>query len=363
MSFTIKIQRMSSESIKVKKTVSDIVELTGVLREGSSIIDPVVLIEDTIGLNSLSVANYMTIPEFGRKYFIGDIRSYRDGLVEISGHVDVLSSFSGNILQNTGIIYRQEEDWNLYLNDGVLEIYQDPVVVTKNFPTGFDGQSYVLALAGRRGYVSTTNPYSGVGIVTGGGLSNPSGTGDGSKTCAGLAAYAAAHINDPYWWGTFGNVASQALLNAKFTQCGEAAWKSHSGGSSRDYTLDFGKQVFDCVGLIKGYRWSDSATSAPVYPSDASQDVDVRGLYSQCFGMVGIVGEEPWNLVYGSYPGVVLFWTDMSHCGVSLGDGTAIECTTWSGNCKVIRTNIADRSWGYWGIPAWMVDYTGTPVL
>ena len=62
MSFTVKIQRMSSEPIKVAKTVNTILELQGYLRDGSSIIDPVILIEDSVGLGALNVANYMEIP-------------------------------------------------------------------------------------------------------------------------------------------------------------------------------------------------------------------------------------------------------------------------------------------------------------
>ena len=39
-----------------------------------------------------------------------------------------------------------------------------------------------------------------------------------SKTGQGLAEYAKAQLGKPYWWGTFGQTASAALLTQKRTQ-------------------------------------------------------------------------------------------------------------------------------------------------
>ena len=35
------------------------------------------------------------------------------------------------------------------------------------------------------------------------------------KTAAGLVAYAKAQKGKPYWYGTFGNTATESLLNSK----------------------------------------------------------------------------------------------------------------------------------------------------
>lgn len=359
MSFSIVIQNNASEIIKVTKEITDIVTLTGVLREGSSIINPIILVE--ADLSSLVNANYLTISDFGRSYFINDIVSTREGLVELNCHVDVLSSFADSIKENKGIIFRQENEFNLYLNDGVLEVFQNPYVITKEFPSGFDGQSYVLALAGRRGVVSQgetpviPGPGNGIGYAIG----NSSGTGAGSKSAAGMAAYATAHLGDPYWWGTFGNTASQALLDAKIYQYPD--FKAHSGGSARDYTADFGKQVFDCVGLIHGYRWSSSTYGDPISGYVGSQDTGVRGLAAECSITFGAVGDLNWQAMYSGYAGVLLFWSDYSHVGVSMGDGTVIECTTYNGYNSVVRTNLSARTgFTMWGMPAWYIDNAGT---
>lgn len=351
MSFTVKLQRMSSEPIKINKEVNTVLELQGVLKDGSSIINPVILIQDNIGLGILNVVNYMEIVEFGRRYFVGDIVSVRNGLVEISGHVDVLSSFAGDLLLNKGIVYRQENDWNLYLNDGVLETYQNPIVVTKEFPQGFEGKSYVLALAGRRGRTTTTGSFgqtliTGIGTIFGSGGGNISGTGDGSKTCSGLVAYANAHIGCPYWWGTFGTVANSALLAVKLTQYPEWYQPKQS-----ILVNDFGKQVFDCVGLIKGYRWDDG-TGDPAYVLE--QDCDAKGMFASCGGLWGTVGDDEWVSTYSMYPGVLVFQSvagEIVHVGVSIGDGTVTHCTYPDG---VINSTLNTSVFSLYGIPNWL---------
>lgn len=146
MAFTIKLQRNNSERERLTKNITDISTVSGVLKEETSIIDPIIKIE--CDLSDFVNCNYMTIPAFGRSYFVNNIRSIRNGLVEFACHVDVLSSFAGQIRGNTAIIKKQENEWNLYLNDGSFKVYQNPNVLTRAFPSGFTTQEFVLAVAG-----------------------------------------------------------------------------------------------------------------------------------------------------------------------------------------------------------------------
>lgn len=146
MAFNIILQTNSSENNRVAKTLTNIATVSGTLKSETSIIDPVILIEGD--LSNYVHCNYMTISAFGRSYFVNNIRSIRNNLFEISGHVDVLSSFQTELKTNKAIIKKQENDWNLYLNDGSFKIYQNPIVLTKNFPSGFSTYSFVLAVAG-----------------------------------------------------------------------------------------------------------------------------------------------------------------------------------------------------------------------
>ena len=147
MAFTITIQTNSSEKNKVDKSLTDIAALTGTLRNDTSIIDPTFQIAGD--RSAYRTANYCTVPAFGRSYFINNIRSVRAGLFEIVCHVDVLSSFKTQLRTNSAIIHKSERNWNLYLNDGSLKTYQDPIIYTKKFSSGFpETEQYILGVAG-----------------------------------------------------------------------------------------------------------------------------------------------------------------------------------------------------------------------
>ena len=146
MSFNIILQRNNSENNKVGKSITDIATVTGTLKEETSIIDPIIKIAGDI--SDYTGCNYITISAFERSYFVLNIRSLRNGLFELTCHVDVLESFKSEIRDNKCIIKRQENKWNLYLNDGSLKVYQNPLVLTKEFPSGFANPEFVLAIAG-----------------------------------------------------------------------------------------------------------------------------------------------------------------------------------------------------------------------
>ena len=146
MAFEVMLQINNSERNRITKDISEILTVSGELKTETSIIDPVIMIE--CDLSSVVGCNYISIPTFGRSYFVNNIRSIRSGLVEFSCHVDVLSSFASEIRGNTAIVRRQENNWNLYLNDGSFKVYQNPNVLTKAFPSGFTTQEFVLAVAG-----------------------------------------------------------------------------------------------------------------------------------------------------------------------------------------------------------------------
>ena len=146
MSFEIILQKNNSENININKDISNILTLSGTLKNQTSIINPSIIIE--ADLTNITSCNYLTIPSFNRSYFITNIESLRNNLVEISAHVDVISSFKNEILANTAIVKRQENNWNLYLDDGIFKSYQNPIVITKAFPSGFTTQEFVLAVAG-----------------------------------------------------------------------------------------------------------------------------------------------------------------------------------------------------------------------
>ena len=154
MSFDIKLQINASEKNALTKDITDVLTVSGTLKSETSVIDPVILIN--CELSSVVNVNYMTIATFGRSYFVDNIRSIRNGLVEFSGHVDVLSTYQNAIRAKSAIIKRQENDWNLYLDGGSFRVYQNQLIQTLNLPNGFTANELVLAVAGSGGAAPTT---------------------------------------------------------------------------------------------------------------------------------------------------------------------------------------------------------------
>ena len=143
---TIDIQYNSSEVNRVNKSIITLTRVEGALRNNANTIDPEILIEGDI--QDVAGANYLTIYSFKRHYFIRNIESIRTGLYLIRAHVDVLTTYATAIKGNSAIIRRQANSFNLYLDDGVMKIYSNPIVETYEFPTGFNGFMYVMPVVG-----------------------------------------------------------------------------------------------------------------------------------------------------------------------------------------------------------------------
>ena len=146
MSFEIKLQKNNSPNNMVTKTLTDIATISGTLKTSTSVVDPTILVEGDI--TQFVNANYVTIPAFNRSYFIKNITSIRGNLFEIQCHCDVLASFAAEIRACSAIVSKNQSKWNLYLNDGTFRVYQNPIIQTKAFPSGFSVQEIVLMIAG-----------------------------------------------------------------------------------------------------------------------------------------------------------------------------------------------------------------------
>lgn len=146
MSFSISLQNNSSPINKIGKAISTISTVSGDLKNESDVIRPEILIESDSNILS---ANYMTIDTFHRKYFIEEIQSVRTNLWLVKAHVDVLETYASQILSNTAVVLRQENNFNLLLNDGVFKCRQDPRISYRKFPSGLGDFNYILITQGR----------------------------------------------------------------------------------------------------------------------------------------------------------------------------------------------------------------------
>lgn len=146
---TVNFYQNKSANNVVNKDIISTINFNCVLKDDVDIIKPSLILElDNTGLNAIKISNYCYIADFNRYYYITNIIFMRNNIFKVDLSCDVLMSFKNEIKECTGIIKRQSNDYNLYLNDGSLKVYQNPHIVTKEFPQGFTGNSYLLAVAG-----------------------------------------------------------------------------------------------------------------------------------------------------------------------------------------------------------------------
>lgn len=155
------------------------------------------------------------------------------------------------------------------------------------------------------------------------------------KNNAGLVLYAKAQVGLPYWYGTFGQTASPTLLNSKRKQ-----YPSYY--KSTDFNTQYNKRVHDCVGLIKGYLWSDTTTSKPKY--NASQDVSAAGMYknSTTKGDMYTFPAINGTLVYKKSGNRI------SHVGIYCVDGYVYEAK--GHKFGVVKTPYKQTEWVLWSL-------------
>jgi hypothetical protein len=162
-----------------------------------------------------------------------------------------------------------------------------------------------------------------------------------AKTNSGLVSHAAAQLNLPYWYGTFGQAPTLDLLNQKAKQYPKYMTPERVAIAKVKHIGKF-PRVYDCAGLIKSYMYQSSPTAKPVY--DAKYDKNVPGLIASCSatGAIGTLPEIPGTLVFRS----------TEHVGIYAGGGNVIEAKGF--DYGVVKTKISAGKWDKWGKLSWL---------
>lgn len=135
------------------------------------------------------------------------------------------------------------------------------------------------------------------------------------KTNLSLVDYAISRLGTGYVFGTYGQVLTESLLEAKQNQYPLKVLPHLS------YIQDnwLGKPAQDCCGLIKGHYWTDDQGEI-VYELDGLPDVSANGLYDAALakGPIAALPEIKGVIVWKS-----------GHVGVYIGNGVVIEARGW----------------------------------
>lgn len=191
--------------------------------------------------------------------------------------------------------------------------------VNSKFGTSIDVEDFQNAMAStRNAYINTSN------------YVDPS-----TKNNLDLVKWSefAADKGWGYVWGTYGTVLSPDFLESKIIQYPDEV------GGKEDFIREnwLGKRTADCVGLIKGYSWYDTASQMTILVSNGMPDIGADTMYENATekGTIDTIPEIPGLAV----------WKE-GHIGVYIGDGKVVEAYgTTSG---VIRSELANGGWTHW---------------
>lgn len=114
------------------------------LKENTSVISPVIIIEGSIV--QAAQCNYAYIPAFGRYYFITNITSRTSTIYEMSLKSDVLNSFKAEIMSCQAYVARNEDIVSHMISDAKKLKQVNPAITTIPFtkPAAASGYTYCL---------------------------------------------------------------------------------------------------------------------------------------------------------------------------------------------------------------------------
>lgn len=147
MAFTISLFKTASENNRVVKVLTDEKQLSGELRNQTSVLNPSIRIESA---DNISIYNYAYISEFGRYYYITDIVSVRTNCWVVSLRCDVLMSYKDEI-QGLNVILDNTQETGLsnYLSSPNWVSLVKTKTYIKVFPSGLSEQGeFILITAG-----------------------------------------------------------------------------------------------------------------------------------------------------------------------------------------------------------------------
>ena len=165
-----------------------------------------------------------------------------------------------------------------------------------------------------------------------------------------FVAFCEKMVGQPYWYGAVVYKCTENLRSRKAKQ-----YPAHYGSSrTTRYRDDIAKKKVcaDCVGLIKGYNWTNGGqgviesigtdrTFSSKYGAHGCPDKSANGMFSYAkskgcaWGTMDTLPEVP---------GVALRFD--GHVGVYIGGGYAVEERGFNYGC--VKTKVSSRKWTHW---------------
>lgn len=141
---TIDLYMLDCENERVNKPLGEPTQLTGYMLDDTSVVNPSIEIEYTPNTHF----NYCYISDLSRYYFIKNITITSNNTMIIDLHCDVLMTYKNELLDHNAIIERQENRYNLYLDDSMYKAYQNRKIQFKKLSGAMPSMRMFLMVNG-----------------------------------------------------------------------------------------------------------------------------------------------------------------------------------------------------------------------
>ena len=135
------LYKNSSDNRCINKQITQILSLSGNLKNESSVMNPTVIIQtDNIYFN------YLYIQEFNRYYYVNNITILRTNLIQVDASVDVLMSNKDVIKYLPCLVERVNDNEKIdEFIDTATDVERGETTEIKTFPKGFnDSPTFIL---------------------------------------------------------------------------------------------------------------------------------------------------------------------------------------------------------------------------
>lgn len=141
---TAKLYKNLSDEKVLNKNIEEIKQVNVTLKSNTDIINPTI---DVLYTPELLDVNYIYLDNFNR-YYYATVDTILGNRITYKLKVDVLMSFSIEILKLSGTIDRNENKSNGYLQDSNYKAYSYTQKIIKTFPVGLVNDNLILMTVG-----------------------------------------------------------------------------------------------------------------------------------------------------------------------------------------------------------------------
>ncbi len=131
MAVEIQLLHNASKDLVVDKALTPVATYNGTFRETVDNLRPTFILQGDVAAN----VNYAYIPAFGRFYYVTDRKEVTKDLTELSLYTDVRKSFATQLYAAKGIVQRNSQNYDMYLNDPRIPVSAHKTVSIRNFPS------------------------------------------------------------------------------------------------------------------------------------------------------------------------------------------------------------------------------------